>query len=51
MSPAKNLGGGEGSKEILGGVIKFHENLQQICENLEEGWPKNFKKMPNFPFF
>jgi hypothetical protein len=42
MSPAKSLGGG--------GVQKFHEILQQICENIE-GWPKNFKKChfcPNF---
>jgi hypothetical protein len=33
MSPAKNLGGGEGSKENFmgGGVKKFHEILQQIC--------------------
>jgi hypothetical protein len=55
MSPAKNLGGGgRGLGKILGGVIIFHEILQQICENLE-GWPKNFRKMPFFgqifPFF
>jgi hypothetical protein len=46
MSPAKNLGG-EGSKVNFRGVEvkKFHEILQQICENLE-GWSKNFQKMP-----
>jgi hypothetical protein len=47
MSPAKNLGGGEGSKEnfkVRGGVKKFHEILPQICENLE-GWSKKFQKM------
>jgi hypothetical protein len=30
-----------------GGVIKFHEILQQICENLE-GWSKIFQKMTVF---
>ncbi len=39
-------GGGEGSKETFGGrgVKKFHEILQQICENLE-GWSKFFQNM------
>jgi hypothetical protein len=45
MSPPKNLGKGEGSKENLrGGVKKIHEIIQQICENLE-GWPKNAKNL------
>jgi hypothetical protein len=30
-----------------GGVKKFHEILQQICENLK-GWSKHFQKMPFF---
>jgi hypothetical protein len=48
MCPAKNLGEGRGLRKILGGrVKKFHEILQQICENLE-CWPKNFPKMPFF---
>jgi hypothetical protein len=46
MSLVKNLGG-EGSKENFRGVIKCHEILEQICENLE-GWPKFKKKMPFF---
>jgi hypothetical protein len=37
-----------------GGVKKFHEILQQICENLE-GWSKKFQKnaifWPNFLIF
>jgi hypothetical protein len=46
--PGQKSCGGEGSKEIFffflgGGVIKFHEILQQICENLE-GWSINFQK-------
>jgi hypothetical protein len=48
--PGQKSWGGEGSKEnfrVGGGVIKFHENLQQICENLKS-WSKNFPKMTFF---
>jgi hypothetical protein len=54
MIPAKNLGGGgvRVLRKVLGAVKKFHEILQQICEN-HEGWSKNFQKFfwPNFPIF
>jgi hypothetical protein len=44
----KKIFGGRGLRKILGGgVIKFHEILQQICENLK-GWSKNFQKMTFF---
>ncbi len=33
----------------MGGVKKFHEILQQICENLE-GWSKNAIFFLIFPF-
>jgi hypothetical protein len=32
---------------LRGRGIKFHEILQQICENIE-GWPKKFQKLPFF---
>ena len=46
----KYWGREEGSKQnFRGHVKKFHDTLQQICENLE-GWPKKVRKMPFFGF-